>query len=180
MILRRLKQLEEYSCYLLFIFGILVCTYGVFTRYVLDMPQSWITEAFEYSMVWSVFIGFGIALKDNRHIVIDLVYDKLPFNVKRYISAFSNLIGAGYSFFLMATGIKMVAITYTQQNVTLDLQIPMWIPYLIMPIGMGLLGIYFVVKSIKAFKGDQKEIVGHVEHEEYVKEVEEKTGGITL
>jgi C4-dicarboxylate transporter, DctQ subunit len=178
MILVWLKRIEEYTCYVLFLSGILVSLYGVFTRYVLNMPQSWITEIFEYLMVWAIFIAFGMALKNNRHIVVDLVYDKLPFAYKRVISTISNLIGAGYSFFLMITGIEMVKVTYIQQNVTLDVGMPLWIPYLIMPVGMGLLGIYFLLKSYKSLKGDQQEIIGYLEHEEYIKEVKEKTGGI--
>lgn len=165
-----LKRIEEYFSYVLFISGILVCLYGIFMRYILKMPQSWIMEVFEYLMVWSIFIGFGIALRENRHIVIDLLYDKLPYSLKRACSVISNLIGAGYSLFLAVTGIMMVVISYKQQNVTLDLGIPVWITYLIMPVGMGLLGFYFLVKSYKSLKGDEKEIVGHSEIEQYIKE----------
>jgi C4-dicarboxylate transporter DctQ subunit len=64
--LKWLEAIEEYSAYILFLTGVVVSLIGVFTRYVLNMPQSWVTEIFEYLMVWSIFIGFGMALKDNR------------------------------------------------------------------------------------------------------------------
>jgi C4-dicarboxylate transporter DctQ subunit len=91
----------------------------------------------------------------------------------------SNLIGAGFSFFLVVTGVKMVALAYEQQHVTVDVELPVWIPYIIMPIGTGLLGIYFLLKFYRAMKGDQKEIIGHLAHEEYVAEVEKDRGGVT-
>ena len=178
MALKWLKKFEEYTCYTLFLGGMIVSLYGVFTRYILNMPQSWITEVFEYLMVWAIFIGFGMALKDNRHIMVDLLYDKLPYFIKRILSIISNLIGAGYSFFLMVTGIQMVKITYEQQNVTLDIGMPLWIPYMIMPIGMALLGIYFLLKSHLALMGDKIEIEGISEHEEYINEAESEVKGV--
>lgn len=178
--LKVLEKIEEYSSYILFLSGVLVSLFGVFTRYVLNMPQSWVTEIFEYLMVWSIFIGFGMALKDNRHIVVDLVYDKFPYPVKRVCSVIANLIGAGFSFFLTYTGVIMIALAYEQQHVTVDVEMPVWIPYLIMPVGMGTLGIYFLAKCYKAIKGDREEIIGLLAHQEYVNEVEKEKGGIAI
>jgi C4-dicarboxylate transporter DctQ subunit len=173
-ILKIVDKVEENAAGLLFLAGIIVSLYGVFTRYVINMPQAWITEIFEFLMIWSIFIGFGMALKDNRHIVIDLVYDRFSFPVKRVVSAVSNFLGAGYSFFLTYTGIEMTAVSKEQGITTIDVGIPEWIPYMIMPIGMGLLGFYFVLKFVKALKGDEEEIIGaNGEHEQILTEINE-------
>ncbi|MEB3103612.1 TRAP transporter small permease [Ferviditalea candida] len=174
--LRRLGKAEEFLSGLLFVSGVLVSLYAVIMRYIFNMPPAWSLEIFEFLMVWSVFIGFAIALRSNHHIVVDLLYDKLSYPVKRFVSTLSNLIGAGYSIFMTITGIKMIALAYEQKIVTIDVGIPIWITYVIMPVGMALMALYFFVKAFKAIKGDREEIMGHIDHEQYLKETQGKGG----
>lgn len=158
-----LDRLEEGIAATLFIGGVLISLYGVFTRYVLNSPQSWITEIFEFLLVWSIFIGFGMALKDNRHIQVELLFDYLPKTAKRIVAVISNLIGGLYSFYLAYSSLELITLTKEQAIKTIDVGIPLWIPYLVLPVGMGLLGIYFFVKSYRAFKGDHRELTGEIE-----------------
>ncbi len=177
--LKWLGRIEEFSSGLLFVSGILVSLYAVIMRYIFNMPPAWALEIFEFLMVWAIFIGFGIALKENHHIVVDLLYDRFPFAVKRAVSVIANLIGAGYSIFMTVTGIQMTALAREQQIVTIDVGIPIWITYIVMPIGMGLMAFYFLLKTIRAIKGDRREIMGHIDHEQYVNETHGK-GGLSI
>lgn len=159
-----LHKLEEYASGILFVAGSLVSLYAVIMRYVFNMAPAWGLEIFEILMTWSIFIGFGMALRENHHIVVDLLYDRFPFPVKRVFSVIANLIGAGYSLYMTYFGIQMTALAKEQAIVTIDVGMPIWITYIVMPIGMGLLGLYFIIKCIAAIKGDRKEILGHIDH----------------
>lgn len=174
--LRWLGKVEEFLSGLLFVSGVLVSLYAVIMRYIFNMPPAWSLEIFEFLMVWSIFIGFGIALRSNHHIVVDLLYDKLGYPVKRIVSVVSNLIGAGYSIFMTITGTKMIALAYEQKIITIDVGIPIWITYIIMPVGMALMAFYFIIKAVRAIKGDQEEIIGHISHEQFVNETQGKQG----
>ncbi|OOE14476.1 TRAP transporter small permease [Fictibacillus arsenicus] len=158
-----LDRIEEILAGTLFIGGVLVSLYGVFTRYVLNAPQAWITEVFEFLLVWSIFIGFGMALKDNRHIQVELVFDMLSTTFKKILAAISNVIGGIYSFYLTFSSFELITLSKQQGIKTIDVGIPLWITYLILPIGMGLLGIYFFIKAAKAIRGDKSEITGELE-----------------
>ncbi|MBT2679234.1 TRAP transporter small permease [Bacillus sp. ISL-35] len=158
-----LDRIEEGAAGLLFMGGVAVSLYGVFTRYVLNAPKAWVTEIFEFLLVWAIFIGFGMALKDNRHIQVELLFDKLPPGLKKIVAGISNIIGAGFSFYLAYSSIELITLSKEQGITTIDVGIPLWITYLVLPIGMGLLGIYFVVKAYRAFKGDKREITGELE-----------------
>lgn len=162
-LLKWLDRIEEGTAGGLFIGGVIVSLYGVFTRYVLNAPQAWITEIFEFLLVWSIFIGFGMALKDNRHIQVELVFDRLPIGVKRVVATISNVIGGLYSFYLAFSSIELITLTKEQGIKTIDVGIPMWTTYLVLPIGMGLLGVYFLVKAYRAIKGDKRELTGELE-----------------
>lgn len=158
-----LDHIEEGLAGVLFIGGVVVSLYGVFTRYVLNAPESWITEIFEFLLTWSIFIGFGLALKDNRHIQVELLFDVLPKGLKRIVATISNLIGGGFSFYLAYSSIELITLSKEQGIKTIDVGIPIWISYLVLPIGMGLLGFYFFVKAYRAAKGDHRELVGEIE-----------------
>jgi C4-dicarboxylate transporter DctQ subunit len=169
-----LDRVEEGAAGVLFIGGVIVSLYGVFTRYVLNAPEAWITEIFEFLLTWSIFIGFGMALKDNRHIQVELLFDILPKSLKRVVATISNLIGGLYSIYLAYSSIELITLTKEQGIKTIDVGIPLWITYLVLPIGMGLLGFYFFVKAYRALKGDRRELVGEIEHlYESIKEMEQ-------
>jgi C4-dicarboxylate transporter DctQ subunit len=173
-----LDRIEEGAAGVLFMAGVFVSLYGVFMRYVVNSPASWVTEIFEFIMVWSIFIGFGMALKDNRHIQVELLFDLLPSSVKRIVATVSNVIGGAYSIFLAYSSIELITLTKEQAIKTIDVGIPLWLTYLVLPIGMGLLGIYFFVKAYRAFKGDRREIVGELEamYEKSLMEAEQRDG----
>lgn len=143
-------------------------------RYVVNHPVFGLEEVIEILMPWSIFIAFGRALKENHHIAVDVIYDLFPFQVKRVIAVIANLLGAFYSFYLTISGIQMILIAKANGFVTTADGIPFWMEYLILPVGMALLGIYFFLKAIKAAIGDKTEINGalHQEHESYVTEDE--------
>ncbi|MCL6597543.1 MAG: TRAP transporter small permease [Alicyclobacillus macrosporangiidus] len=178
--LRRIGQVEESLASVLFVLGMLVNLYAVVMRYVFNMPPPWALEIFESVMTWAVFLGFGMALRDNHHIVVDLLYDRLPYAVKRWISVIANLIGAAYSVFMTVTGVQITALAHQQGIVTVDVGIPIWIPYLIMPVGMAFLGLYFIVKAYRALRGDRLEILGHISHDQQLAANGDGNGGLPV
>ncbi|PIC94827.1 hypothetical protein CSV69_14660 [Sporosarcina sp. P26b] len=156
-ILSTLEVFEEFVASFFFVIGSVVCLIGIFMRYVMNHPLVWTNEVFELLMVTAIFIGFGIALKDDQHIKVDLIYEKMPKSIKKVFNIISNLLGAIFSIYLAVMGVEMVSVAHDQMSISIDLGIPLWITYLAMPIGMGLLGIYFVVKTYRAILGKDLE-----------------------
>ncbi|MFP3918798.1 TRAP transporter small permease, partial [Lysinibacillus telephonicus] len=68
---------EEIAAGVFFSIGIFLIFYGVLMRYVLNDPQAWVEEVARYSIIWGTFLGFGLALKHNQHIQVDILFDKL-------------------------------------------------------------------------------------------------------
>ena len=85
--------LEEVLAGVFFTFGILLIFYGVVMRYVMNNPQAWVEEVSRYTIIWGVFLGFGLALKHNQHIQVDILFDKLN-NTGKFII---NLVATGLS-----------------------------------------------------------------------------------
>lgn len=179
-VLKWLEKVEEYAAFIFFLAAILVSLFGVSMRYVFNHPLFGLEEYVEVLMPWAIFIGFGRALKENHHIAVDVVYDWFPFSVKRILAVICNLCGAGYSFFLAVTGVKMIFIAKSEGFVTSASGIPLWLEYVILPIGMALLGLYFLWKTYKAIVGDKTEVEGanHQEQDSYISE--DQKGGMSI
>lgn len=151
-----LEGVEEFVASFFFIGGSIISLYGVFMRYIVNSPKAWTTEIFETFMVFAIFIGFGMALKDNQHIAVDLLYDKLPSKAKKIVDIIATTLGLGFSIFLTVMGIEMVSVAHSQGGITIDVGIPVWITYIAMPLGMGLLAFYFLLKLINIFRNWNK------------------------
>jgi len=158
-----LDRIEEALAGTLFVGGTIVALWGVFTRYVLNAPAAWVTEIFEFLLVWAIFLGFGMALKDKRHIQVELLFDLFPLSIKRIVATISNLIGAGYSFYLAYSSLELITLSKEQGMTTIDVGIPIWTTYLVLPVGMSLLGLYFIINAVRAAKGDKAELTGELE-----------------
>ncbi|USG65008.1 TRAP transporter small permease [Brevibacillus ruminantium] len=154
---RVIRIIEDALSGSLFILAVLVSLYGIVTRYILEISQFWATEIYTLFLVWGIFIGFGTALRDDAHISIDLLYDRFPEKWKKVSDYFVLLVGFAFSLFFIITGLKMVATVYIQGGKTLDVEMPMWIPYLSMPVGGLLLFTHFLEKAMKRFAPPQIE-----------------------
>lgn len=102
-------------------------------------------------LVWAIFIGFSTALKEDKHIAIDIIYDRAGPAFRKISQVFTLLIGISFSVFIIWTGMDMVMTAYAQQIKTIDLNFPIWINYLIMPIAGTLLFIRFCEKAYNFF-----------------------------
>lgn len=126
--------------------------------------QSWATEVYTMLLVWAIFLGFSTALKEDRHISIELVYDKSGPTMRKISQIVVFVVGIGFSIFIIWTGFNMVLTAYSQQIKTIDLGFPIWINYLIMPIAGVLLFIRFCEKAYKYFvKNEEMTHGGDVE-----------------
>ncbi|MFG6147523.1 TRAP transporter small permease [Halobacillus sp. B23F22_1] len=146
-----LSFIENAFSGLFFLVGISISLYSVFMRYIVGDSQSWATEIYTMLLVWAIFIGFSTALRDNKHIAIDLLYDRAGPLFRKICEIFTLVLGIAFSIFIIQTGVDMVLTAYAQGIKTVDVGFPIWVNYLIMPIAGTLLFIRFCEKAYKYF-----------------------------
>ncbi|MCL1695323.1 MULTISPECIES: TRAP transporter small permease [unclassified Lysinibacillus] len=149
--------LEEILAGTFFVAGVSLIFYGVIMRYIFNEPQAWVEELARYSIIWGTFFGFGLALRHNQHIQVDILYDKLKPSMKRVL----DLVATGLSivFCLIYTyyGFILVENRYTSGMISLDIGIPMWIVYLVLPISGALFLLRFVERLVNILRGKDEE-----------------------
>lgn len=137
--------LEEILSGTFFSVGILLIFYGVVMRYVLNNPQAWVEEVARYSIIWGVFLGFGMALKHNQHIQVDILFDRLNKPLKFLMNLVATIISIVFCLIYIYYGYILVESRMSSGMVSLDVGIPMWIVYLILPIS----GVLFLLRFIE-------------------------------
>jgi TRAP-type C4-dicarboxylate transport system permease small subunit len=63
-----------------------------FTRYFLNSSASWTEEIARYLLICTVFLGIAAAVRDGRHIHVDLLYRLIPRPVGRFLSTAVDLL----------------------------------------------------------------------------------------
>lgn len=149
---RTYELIEDFVSGGLLFIGVSIIFYGVFMRYVMNSPKSWIDEISQYLIIWGVLIGTSVALRNDHHIKVDMLFDVLPLRVQYYITLFAHLVGTAFSVFIAYYGYTLVAFTHRTGQRSTDVGIPLYIVYTILPIMGVLLTFRFVVKLYETAK----------------------------
>ena len=108
-------------------------------RYVFNYSIDWTAETATFAQVWMVLLAAGLAMHQNLHVNVDALTNVLPASVLRF---FVVLVAVPCIWFLWQAIIGSLAlIEIGRIQASPVLQIPMWIPYLSLPIGLAYFGL---------------------------------------
>lgn len=133
------KRLEE----ILLVTGLSVMVFLIFyqvvSRYFLSDSLSWTEELARYIHIWLVWLGASFAVRENKHIKVEMFKDMLPKNLKRWTELFSLLLWFALAVILAFISIEMVAEMVGRGQLSPAMRIPMWIAYSAVPVGTTLM-----------------------------------------
>ncbi len=116
---------------------------NVVTRYGFGFSIAWAEEVSRFLMIWATFLGAGLALREGRHVAIDLLQELMPAPARRAVRIALGLAILGFLGLLILYGAQFVQFGWNK--VTIVTQIPRGIPYLAIPIGAGLLALHLIL-----------------------------------
>jgi C4-dicarboxylate transporter DctQ subunit len=125
-----------------------IVTFAVITRYILDQPIGWSEEVSIYLMIWAVFLGAAYTLKQEAHIGVDLLMDRLPPHLKPFLHCFHYLAGLLFISTLLYKGIDMINLSVILGNRSIATDFPLYIVQLAVPIGAVLLILQLLSKLL--------------------------------
>lgn len=134
---------------------ILVECYEVVARYFLKRPPIWGVEFCEYTLFLLTFLGTTWVLKNNAHINVTILIERLKPTRKTYCHLFASLMGILISFIIFFFALKTTWENYlTGVKVVKTLSIQKW-PFLSF-IALGYL--LLLIEFIRRFYGDIKNL----------------------
>jgi C4-dicarboxylate transporter DctQ subunit len=154
--LKVLDHLEEWliaslmGCATLIIFVAVIHRYAagmpipVVQDWLLSLNMSWAQELCIYMFVWMAKFGAAYGVRTGIHVGVDVVVNHLPEGARRKCILFSLFAGALFTGVVAAFGANFVwQLTHTSQT-SPDMELPMWLVYLAIPLGSGLMCFRFL------------------------------------
>lgn len=135
---------------LLLIAAVLVVTQMVFVRYVLQGSTIWQTEFVTYALIAATFLGSPHVLRLKGHVNVDLLPNAAPPGPRYALELTAALLSMLFCGLLAWSGWQ-----YFQEALvggwTTDSvwKLPLWIPLLPLPLGIGLLCLQYVAEILK-------------------------------
>ena len=154
--LKILDRLEEWLIAFLMGGATLVIFVAVIHRYASALPipvvqdwllkinLSWAQELCIYMFIWMAKFGAAYGVRTGIHVGVDVLINQLPGRYRSKVIVFGLLAGALFTGVVGSLGAEFVwDIAHTQQ-VSADLEMPMWIVYLAIPCGSYLMCFRFL------------------------------------
>jgi C4-dicarboxylate transporter DctQ subunit len=145
-------------------------------RYIFNSP---ITGAYEftekYLMLAAVYLGTAYTYRGGSTIRITLIVSRLPAKIRMGLNIFAQIFSIVYGFFLIVPNIQSLYRTYVHGTTLTSTDLPLWPPYVAIPLGLLLMSLFMLWDLPKVPKGKsalftEDEISDVMKEEEPVKE----------
>jgi len=151
-----LDHLEEWLVTLLMGLATVIIFVAVVHRYsagvsipyvqdwLLSLNLSWAQELCIYMFVWVAKFGAAYGVRTGIHVGVDVLINQLNDAIRKKVIVFGLLAGALFTGVIGTMGTKFVyELSHTDQ-ITPDLEWPVWIVYLAIPLGSYLMCFRFL------------------------------------
>lgn len=135
---------------LVVIMGVMVINvlWQVFTRFIVGTPSSFTDELARYLMIWLGILGAAYVSGKNMHVAIDVLPLRASAKNQKKIKLVVSVLVIVFAFFAMVIGgLRLVYITYSLDQYSPALQMPLAVVYFAIPLS-GALIIYYKVSDI--------------------------------
>ena len=112
-------------------------------RYLFDYSIDWTAETATFAQIWMIFLAGGLAMRDGLHVSVDALTHALPDAVLRVLIV---VVGVACLWFFgqaIVGSVALIDIGRIQSSPVLKL--PMWLPYLSLPVGLAYFALEFLL-----------------------------------
>jgi len=170
--------------------GVALAFGNVVARYIFDSSLTWASELTVYLFLWSSFFGAAYCFKQDAHISINLILEKVSPDTAKMLMLISHTITFVFLFAVAYYGYEYVLFVHELEEYSVDLEIAMWIVYLVIPVSFFFAAYRVGEKIVEIIKTPANEVLQHSEaqmileqlsegeNDKLLKDVEKKTGGM--
>ena len=149
---KNLQRLENSAIALCFIVMSLAAFAQVANRNLVGASISWFDELARYCMVYLTLLATEAGLRDGSQIAITALQDRCPPAIKRLLQIVIKLIVIAFALMILDTSIDLINMQIRSGQTSASLGVPMWIPYMALPISFAIISIVQIISLILLFK----------------------------
>lgn len=112
----------------------------------------WTEESARYIFIWISYLAIPLAIRQRNNIRVDILVDRLHDRVKAASWIVVDLCLLLLSLFMLREGSSYVQMQIAMPQKTAALQLPYYIPYLILPVGFGLMALRTVQNLVSQMR----------------------------
>ena len=136
------SRVEKFFVAVMLSVMILLAFFQIILRNAFSSGISWGDPLVRYLVLWVGFIGASLATRDGKHITIEVFSRWFSGAGRHYLKAASHLVSAFICGLLTWAGWTFVQ-NEAQMGGTTFLNIPAWIPQIIIPLAFALMAVRF-------------------------------------
>jgi len=116
---------------------------NVICRYMFNFSIIWAEEVSQYLMIWIAYLGAGLALREGRHVALDMIQDRLPPRAGRTLRVAIAVLVLLFLATITVLGLQFALFVWNQETPVLN--ISLGIPSLAIPIGTLLFAVHLAL-----------------------------------
>jgi len=107
-------------------------------EYAQRLDLAWAQELCIFLFIWMAKFGAAYGVRTGIHIGVDVLVDNVRPSLQRQLISLGLLLGALFTFVIAVLGARWCLFMYQAGTVSPDLEVPRWIVYLCIPLGIRL------------------------------------------
>src|SRR5699024_2984534 len=131
-----IDQIEEKFLVTIFFLIVVFLFAQVVGREVFNNSLPWSEEIGRYLFIWMCWVSVSLSERFNKHIQITMFRDRLSPGAQVILDTFVKVLLIATALFLIVTGFQMAFQIFQKYTVSPGVQIPLYLVYLSMPIGV--------------------------------------------
>ncbi len=152
--------------------GVALAFVNVVARYGFNSSISWASELTVYLFLWSTFFGAAYCFKKDAHISVDLLLTRVAPRTAKIMMVLTHTVTLLFLVAVAWYGYKYLLLEIDLDERSVDLEIPMWIPYSVVPIAFASAAFRVVEKIVDIVRTPADEVVRKSEAEMILAEME--------
>jgi TRAP-type C4-dicarboxylate transport system permease small subunit len=134
--------------------AVLIICDMVVERYILNLTTIWQIDAVTYCIVGATFISSPYVLMTRGHVNVDILPLHLAPRARYALAMFTSLLALGFCVAMFILCTKFWYDAYAERWLSNTVwRARLWVPYLSMPIGLGLLVLQYLVDILSLVTG---------------------------
>ena len=129
-----IRKTVRFLVIIFFIYMVLAVFYQVLGRYIFSYKLGAAAETATYAKIWMILLASGIAMRKNMHVGVDILLRKLSVKNQKIVITASTIIIMVFLIMVLKGSVQLIMVG--AQSTSPAISVPMWIPYLSVPISI--------------------------------------------
>lgn len=133
----------------------------VVLRYAFNTGITWAEVIFVFFTVAGMMFAGSRAVRDDKHVGVDLIAHLAPAPVRRALSLIALIVSFGLTAYYAYCGFRYSGFVKSIDSISPATGIPDWLFYGLVPITMGAFALRYIERIILALRGEDRNAGGH-------------------